>query len=52
MLAQVVGRLGAEVKHLSPAAQDKKLVDFVRFIGKPGIRAGKSCVVRFVKAVD
>lgn len=37
MLAQVVGRLGAEVKHLSPAAQDKKLADFVRFIWKPGI---------------
>ena len=37
MLAQAVGRLGAEVKHLSPAAQNKELADFVRFIWKPGI---------------
>ena len=52
MLAQAVGCLGAEVKHLSPAAQDEKLVDFVRCIGKPGIWFDKFCVVRFVKAVN
>ena len=49
---RLVGRLGAEVEHLSPAAQDEKLVDFVRFIWKPGIWFDKFCVVRFVKAVN
>ena len=52
MLAQAVGRFGAEVEHLSPAAQNKELADFVRFIGKPGIWFDKFCVVRLVKAVD
>ena len=52
MLAQIVGRFGAEVEYLSPAAQNKELADFVRFIGKPGIWFDKFCVVRFVKAVD
>ena len=52
MLAQAVGRLGAEVEHLSPAAQNKKLVDIVRFIWKPGIWFDKFCVVRLVKAVN
>ena len=52
MLAQVVRRLGAKVEHLSPAAQDKKLVDFVLFIWKPGIWFDKFCVVRLVKAVE
>ena len=50
--ANIVDTADGVLQQLETLRKDKKLVDFVRFIWKPGIWFDKFCVVRFVKAVN